>query len=74
MQKKIQTVESWLAAPDSSVNFRAALQKRHAGTGLWFTQHRKYTEWKQNPGTILWAHGIGKPIFTLGPKFTYSCL
>lgn len=35
-----------------------ALEKRHAGTGLWFIGSRAFADWEQHSGSFLWLHGI----------------
>ncbi|KAJ3766623.1 hypothetical protein FB446DRAFT_776003 [Lentinula raphanica] len=49
-------LKEWLAAPDCSTNYTAALNKRVAGTGQWIFEDPTYLEWKKE-GSILWIHG-----------------
>ncbi|KAJ3963870.1 hypothetical protein EV361DRAFT_982753 [Lentinula raphanica] len=49
-------LKEWLAAPDCSTNYTAALNKRVAGTGQWIFEDPTYLEWKRG-GSILWIHG-----------------
>ncbi|KAL8834139.1 MAG: hypothetical protein Q9170_003886 [Blastenia crenularia] len=51
-------IRRWLSAPDASINFNAALKKRHADTGSWLLQSEKYIQWKTNRRSFLWLHGI----------------
>ncbi|KXX77180.1 Ankyrin repeat domain-containing protein 50 [Madurella mycetomatis] len=60
-------VYRWLAAPDPSSNYHAALKKRNAATGTWFVWSQPYINWVQTPNSFLWLHGIagcGKTILT----------
>ncbi|KAJ3831853.1 hypothetical protein F5878DRAFT_635883 [Lentinula raphanica] len=51
-------LKEWLAAPDCSTNYTAALNKRVGGTGQWIFEDPTYLEWKKG-GSILWIHGKG---------------
>ncbi|KAL9120568.1 MAG: hypothetical protein Q9187_002877 [Circinaria calcarea] len=51
-------IKIWLAAPDVSMNFNAALKKRHANTGLWLFETRPFQDWKAAQASFLWLHGI----------------
>lgn len=56
-----------LSSPHPVVNYEKALKQRQAKTGLWFIQHKRYTEWKSGKSQFLWLHGIpgcGKSILT----------
>ncbi|KZP06500.1 hypothetical protein FIBSPDRAFT_1053521, partial [Athelia psychrophila] len=55
----------WLAAPDSSNNYHAALEKHHTQTGSWLFDKRQFRNWKKYPSYILWlcgASGCGKTV------------
>ncbi|KAI9703722.1 MAG: hypothetical protein M1836_007492 [Candelina mexicana] len=57
----------WLAAPDPSLNHNAARKKWQAATGSWFVGSEQFIDWKRNPNTFLWLHGIpgcGKTILS----------
>jgi hypothetical protein len=57
----------WLSAPDPSTNYMNALKKRHEGTGAWFTGGRAFDDWKKQPNSFLWLHGLagcGKTILS----------
>jgi hypothetical protein len=60
-------IRVWLSAPDPSVNYTNALEKRHEGTGLWFTDGQAFSEWKKQSNSFLWLYGIpgcGKTILS----------
>ncbi|KAJ3752328.1 hypothetical protein EV360DRAFT_75453 [Lentinula raphanica] len=52
-QRKLQ---DWLAAPDSSINYSTALNKKVAGTGQWILEDSQYLKWKKK-GNNLWIQG-----------------
>ncbi|KAJ3774980.1 hypothetical protein FB446DRAFT_701867 [Lentinula raphanica] len=49
-------LKEWLAAPDYSIHFTTAFNKRVDGTGQWIFKDSTYLEWKENAG-ILWIQG-----------------
>lgn len=53
-----QEIQTWLKAPDSSINFNVAYKKRHSGTGIWFIQGEPFNHWIQNPRSFLWLRGF----------------
>ncbi|KAJ3820177.1 hypothetical protein F5880DRAFT_1488460, partial [Lentinula raphanica] len=58
----------WLAAPDYSIHFATAFNKRVDGTGQWIFEDPTYLEWKENAG-ILWIQGkagSGKTVLITG--------
>jgi hypothetical protein len=62
-----QQMMDWLSAPDPSTNYMNALKKRHEGTGAWFTGGRAFDDWKKQPNSFLWLHGLagcGKTILS----------
>jgi Cdc6-like AAA superfamily ATPase len=57
----------WVSAPDPNANYFKALSQRSANTGTWFLNSDKYTDWKSEPKSFLWLHGIpgcGKTVLT----------
>ncbi|KAJ3825708.1 hypothetical protein F5878DRAFT_645883 [Lentinula raphanica] len=52
-EKKLQ---EWLGAPDCSINYSTALNKRVDGTGKWIFEDPTYLEWRRE-GSILWIQG-----------------
>ncbi|KAH7869852.1 uncharacterized protein C8R40DRAFT_1073803 [Lentinula edodes] len=52
-EKKLQ---EWLSAPNSSINYTTALNKRTPGTGVWIFDHLIYNAWREEHG-ILWIQG-----------------
>lgn len=53
-----QEIQDWLSAPDPSGNYENALEKRHKGTGLWFTGGQPFAGWRKQSKAFLWLHGI----------------
>jgi len=53
-----QEILDWLSAPNPSVNYENALEKRHKGTGKWFIDGRAFADWKKQPNSFLWLHGL----------------
>ncbi|KIK49723.1 hypothetical protein GYMLUDRAFT_51572 [Collybiopsis luxurians FD-317 M1] len=53
-----EKIQKWLNAPDCTINFQAADDKRTEGTGQWILDHYQYKKWKQRPG-LLWIQGKG---------------
>jgi hypothetical protein len=51
-------IRDWLSAPDPSTNYESALEKRHEGTGSWFTCGKAFEDWKKQSSSFLWLHGI----------------
>ncbi|KAJ3968649.1 hypothetical protein EV361DRAFT_924950 [Lentinula raphanica] len=52
-EKKLQ---DWLAAPDSSITYATAWNKKVAGTGQWILEDPVYLKWKEE-GSILCIQG-----------------
>ncbi|KAF7535702.1 hypothetical protein G7054_g5189 [Neopestalotiopsis clavispora] len=60
-------VTRWLAAPDVSSNLNRATEARHSGSGQRLINNQAYQEWKTQPNSFLWLHGIpgcGKTVLT----------
>jgi hypothetical protein len=53
-----EQIRDWLSAVDPSTNYADALEKRHKGTGAWFTGSQAFDDWKKQPNSFLWLHGI----------------
>ncbi|KAI4735291.1 Pfs, NACHT and ankyrin domain protein [Aureobasidium sp. EXF-12298] len=51
-------IRDWLSAPDPSTNYTDALEKRHEGTGTWFTGGQAFADWRKQSTSFLWLHGI----------------
>ncbi|KIK55286.1 hypothetical protein GYMLUDRAFT_248875 [Collybiopsis luxurians FD-317 M1] len=51
-----EKIHKWLNAPDCTINFQAADDKRTKGTGQWILNHPEYIKWKQSP-SMLWIQG-----------------
>ncbi|RMZ86570.1 hypothetical protein DV736_g6204, partial [Chaetothyriales sp. CBS 134916] len=60
LQARSVSVElrQWLGAPDTTVNFNVAVDKRHASTGQWLVQGPAYTTWLQQDNSFLWLYGF----------------
>ncbi|KAF8347274.1 vegetative incompatibility protein HET-E-1 [Amanita rubescens] len=54
----IRTYREWLAPCDPSTNHHSATEKHHAGTGTWLLENKMYMNWKKDPNSIMWIHGI----------------
>ncbi|KAL8840097.1 MAG: hypothetical protein Q9176_004119 [Flavoplaca citrina] len=49
----------WLNAPDTAVSHHQASEKRGtATTGKWFLESSEYVDWKSQPHSVYWFHGI----------------
>jgi hypothetical protein len=59
-EKKRVELGKWLAAPNYSLNHRAALKRRRLVTGGWFLNSQEYANWKIHYGLTIWLHGIRK--------------
>ncbi|KAJ3766262.1 hypothetical protein FB446DRAFT_794268 [Lentinula raphanica] len=49
-------LRAWLGAPDCSIKYSTALNKRVAGTGQWIFKDPTYLKWREE-GSILWIQG-----------------
>ncbi|KAF7965758.1 hypothetical protein HWV62_41994, partial [Athelia sp. TMB] len=54
---KKREIHTWLKAPDTSVSYNAARKKHQAGTGSWFLDGSRFSQWKERPGSVLWLYG-----------------
>ncbi|KAJ3717383.1 hypothetical protein C8R42DRAFT_724288 [Lentinula raphanica] len=54
-----EKLRTWIAAPDSSINFSAALDKRLEGIGEWILEDSTFLKWRKEEkgGNILWIQG-----------------
>jgi NACHT domain len=62
-----KNLHRWLSAPDPSLNYNEAHRKRQPATSTWFVESKQFADWKTNPDSFLWLHGIpgcGKTILT----------
>ncbi len=57
-------IHQWLSPPDPSSNHDAACKKRQPTTGAWFVEGPQFEEWKINPNSFVWLHGIRKDMFS----------
>ncbi|KAE9386628.1 hypothetical protein BT96DRAFT_514606 [Gymnopus androsaceus JB14] len=53
---QVKKIRDWLKAPNCSINYDTAANKKTAGTGSWIIEHPKYIEWDNNGG-LLWIQG-----------------
>lgn len=51
-------LQTWLAAPDASINYNDACKKKHPGTGLWFIRSGAFTTWLRTANSFLWLNGF----------------
>ncbi|KIK56689.1 hypothetical protein GYMLUDRAFT_781406 [Collybiopsis luxurians FD-317 M1] len=54
--RDLDAIRKWLNAPDSSINFNNAFDKKTLGTGKWILEHQTFLNWKKN-GQRLWIQG-----------------
>lgn len=68
-------IKDWLRAPDASVNFNEATQKKHPNTGLWFVKGSDFATWRIKPNSLLWLvgfSGCGKSVLcSTATQFIY---
>ena len=50
-------IDRWMAAPDSSTNYKTAREKHQPGTGSWLVSGSVFESWKGRPDSILWLRG-----------------
>jgi Cdc6-like AAA superfamily ATPase len=48
----------WISAPDPNLNYIKALSQHLANTGSWFLHSDTFTDWRTEPNSFLWLHGI----------------
>ncbi|KAI0391538.1 ankyrin repeat-containing protein [Xylariaceae sp. FL0594] len=51
-------LESWLKAPDATINFNEAYRKKHPRTGLWLVDGSPFEAWLQRAYSLLWVRGF----------------
>ncbi|KAF5348188.1 hypothetical protein D9758_014652 [Tetrapyrgos nigripes] len=49
-------IQSWIDAPNPSINFNAAYDKMTKGTGEWLLNDSRLIQWKESGG-LLWLQG-----------------
>jgi hypothetical protein len=47
-----------LDAPDPTINYHTAKDRRDAGSGEWLMGDDRYKKWKHASESLLWLHGI----------------
>jgi hypothetical protein len=56
-----RALRGWLSTPDSSVNYKTALELHLEGTTTWFTEDKSFSEWKdpnyKKSGSLLLVYG-----------------
>ncbi|KAI5463253.1 hypothetical protein BGZ63DRAFT_352374 [Mariannaea sp. PMI_226] len=50
--------QSWLSAPDATINYNEACKKWYPGTGLWFVQGSSFSTWLSAPHSLIWLYGF----------------
>ncbi|KAL2202471.1 hypothetical protein CC79DRAFT_1313249 [Sarocladium strictum] len=66
-RSQVNDVREWLSPPDPSTDFHEALKQRHANTGKWFLQSKKYQDWRTTSHAFLWLYarpGAGKTVLS----------
>ncbi|KAF7983534.1 hypothetical protein HWV62_21094 [Athelia sp. TMB] len=63
-----EKIEKWMAAPDASLNYKAARDKHQRGTGSWLVGGPDFKRWKHDSDSILWLRG-GRELFIKGGFF-----
>lgn len=58
----IVEIRNWLKAPDPSINFVTACDKKTSGTGEWILSQPEYIHWCQGAAQLLWIQGKGKDL------------
>ncbi|KAK4166291.1 putative vegetative incompatibility protein, partial [Cladorrhinum sp. PSN259] len=58
LDSHLNKLRNWLSPADPSTNFNVAKEKRHHGTGEWFTNSDAFLEWKSGSRRHLWLHGL----------------
>ncbi|KAM0558487.1 hypothetical protein ACHAPJ_004681 [Fusarium lateritium] len=53
-----QTLITWLKAPDASIDFNEAAEKKHPNTGNWLIKGSDFTSWLDTPHSFLWLVGF----------------
>ena len=51
-------IRKWLKAPDPTVNYNNACEKRQRDTGLWFVEGPSFSAWLTKPHSFLWLKGF----------------
>ncbi|KAF7972864.1 hypothetical protein HWV62_16906 [Athelia sp. TMB] len=50
-------IHEWIKAADISPSYNAARKKHQFGTGSWFLNGSQFSQWKAQPGSVLWLYG-----------------
>ncbi|KAF7966443.1 hypothetical protein HWV62_38386 [Athelia sp. TMB] len=56
-EQKKRDINNWMAAPDTSPNYKSAREKHQQGTGSWLVDGYIFRGWKDFPDSVLWLHG-----------------
>ncbi|WDK17851.1 hypothetical protein CGRA01v4_09136 [Colletotrichum graminicola] len=51
-------IRNWLKAPDASIDFNDACNKKNPGTGLWFIKSPSFVSWLEHPRSFFWLKGF----------------
>ncbi|KAF7968171.1 hypothetical protein HWV62_31716 [Athelia sp. TMB] len=54
---KKREIDQWMAAPDTSLNYKAARDRHQQGTGSWLIECPDFKRWKDVPDFVLWLRG-----------------
>ena len=60
-EAKHEKILGWLIPMIPSTNYHQALKTCHSSTCQWFIEDKRFLEWKENSGSLLWLHGKRKP-------------
>ncbi|KAF7984125.1 hypothetical protein HWV62_16756 [Athelia sp. TMB] len=52
-----RSINKWMAAPDTSLSYKAAREKHQKGTGSWLVDGFKFKTWKDCSDSVLWLRG-----------------
>lgn len=67
-------INTWMAAPDTSLNYKAAREKHQRGTGSWFVGGPDFKNWKDGPpDSVLWLRGGRKLFIFERPWHSFTC-
>jgi hypothetical protein len=55
---KWERIHRWLAAPDPSPNYYAALKKPQPKIDAWFIEGRQFGQWCRELESVIWLYGF----------------
>ena len=51
-------LESWLKAPDATIDHNNACSKTHQGTGIWLIKDPRFKHWLADANSFMWLNGF----------------